>query len=215
LKSELNKDVFPDRLQNLMSDNNDTIYTLAEKLNLSAPTISRYAAGKSPPKITTVEVMARIYNVNPVWLMGYDVDKCLPSRGKAPIRINVLGRVPAGVPVEAVEDIIDWEELDPREYDTNKDYFGLLVTGESMSPKYLDGDTVIVEQVEDADSGRDVIAYINGHDATLKRLVKYGNGNIELKPLNPAYQTMTFTPAEAGTKPVRILGIVKELRRKI
>lgn len=186
---------------------------VSEYLRVKETTYANWEKGRAEPSVDTIYALCTFYQESfDEWLgLIHKSD----YQKKPPIRINVLGRVPAGVPVEAVEDIIDWEELDPREYDTNKSYFGLLVTGESMSPKYLDGDIVIIEQTEDADSGKDVIAYVNGHDATLKRLVKYGNGNVDLKPLNPAYQTMTFTPGEIETKPVRVIGIVKELRRKV
>jgi transcriptional regulator with XRE-family HTH domain len=76
MKCELNKIEFQKRLRILMEENNETIYTLAEKLNLSPATISRYSSGMSP-KITTIEVLARLYNINPVWLMGYNVEKHL------------------------------------------------------------------------------------------------------------------------------------------
>ena len=185
----------------------------AQNYNFSYATYRRWKLGEREPNSDDLQVLAKIHNVSIDYLLGFENKRV--HQKQLPIRINVLGRVPAGVPIEAIEDVIDWEELDPREYDTNKEYFGLLVTGESMSPKYLDGDIVIIEQMEDADSGKDVVAYVNGHDATLKRLVKYGNGNVELKPLNPAYQTMTFTQNEIEIKPVKIIGIVKELRRKI
>lgn len=187
---------------------------LCSVLGLKLGTYRNYEQGIRELDGDLLIQFADFYDVSTDYILGRE--NAIQGIQKAgPIRINVLGRVPAGVPVEAVEDIIDWEELDPREYDSSKSYFGLLVTGESMSPKYLDGDIVIIEQTEDADSGKDVIAYVNGQDATLKRLVKYGNGNVDLKPLNPAYQTMTFTQDEIEIKPVRIIGIVKELRRKI
>lgn len=205
-----------DKLKELREINHVERPEVARALGLPYTTYTNYETNQREPKQNLVLLMAEYFGVSTDYLLGREEKLAAPTRIRVlPIRINVLGRVPAGIAVEAVEDIIDWEELDPREYDSSKNYFGLLVTGESMSPKYLDGDVVIVEQMEDAESGKDVIAYINGHDATLKRLVKYGNGNVDLKPLNPAYQTMTFTPGEIETKPVRVIGIVKELRRKI
>jgi transcriptional regulator with XRE-family HTH domain len=71
----LNKEVFAERLKEIMRDNNQTLTSLSERVKLSPATISRYTSGKMAPKITTVEVIAREFNVNPAWLMGYDVDK--------------------------------------------------------------------------------------------------------------------------------------------
>ena len=58
-----------------MQNNNETTYSMAEQLHLSAATISRYADGQMAPKITTIDAMARHFNINPTWLMGYDVEK--------------------------------------------------------------------------------------------------------------------------------------------
>ncbi len=74
-KFNVTKEIFSKRLKKLMGDRNETTYSIAEHLNLSAATISRYADGKMAPKITTIEVMARYFNVNPAWLMGYEVDR--------------------------------------------------------------------------------------------------------------------------------------------
>jgi len=71
----LNKEVFAERLKEIMRDNNQTLTSLSERVKLSPATISRYTSGKMAPKITTIEVIAREFNVNPAWLMGYDVDK--------------------------------------------------------------------------------------------------------------------------------------------
>ncbi len=75
----IDKKVFSERLREVMKDNNETMYTLAEKLSLSPATISRYSTGKMAPKLTTIDVIAREFNINPAWLMGHDVDKKLEN----------------------------------------------------------------------------------------------------------------------------------------
>ena len=79
-KYSVTKEIFSKRLKELMSDNNETTYSVGEILNLSAATISRYTDGKMAPKITTIYSMATYFNVNPVWLMGYDVEKKLKKQ---------------------------------------------------------------------------------------------------------------------------------------
>lgn len=76
-KYSVTKEIFSERLKELMIDNNETTYSIGELLNLSATTISRYRDGKMSPKITTIYSIANHFNVNPVWLMGYDVEKNL------------------------------------------------------------------------------------------------------------------------------------------
>ncbi len=127
-------------------------------------------------------------------------------------RIPVLGRIPAGTPLEAVTDVVDEVELDSRLADTGYDYFGLLVTGDSMFPEYRDGDYVVVRAQSTAETGDDVVAYINGSDATLKRITVLDDG-ILLRPLNPAYPVRSFTRNEVLSLPVTIGGIVVEQRR--
>ena len=82
-----------------------------------------------------------------------------------------------------------------------------------MSPRISEGDTVIVRQQNDAESGDIVIVLINGDTATCKRLMKYSEG-ISLISFNPAYEPMTFTNKEILEKPVKIIGKVIENRQK-
>lgn len=81
-KYSVTKEIFSKRLKDLMIANNETTYSIGEILNLSAATISRYTDGKMAPKITTIYSMANHFNVNPVWLMGYDVKKTLEINPK-------------------------------------------------------------------------------------------------------------------------------------
>lgn len=135
-----------------------------------------------------------------------------PVKTKKGVVINVLGRVAAGIPIEAVTDIIDTEEI-PEEMAVTGEFFGLQIHGDSMEPRMCEGDVVIVRQQDDAESGDVVIAMINGNDATCKRLRKYRDG-IELISNNPSYDPMFFSNEEIETKPVKIIGKVVELRGK-
>jgi len=78
-KKTVNKDIFSKRLTLLMEEHNETTYSMADRFSLSSPTISRYMTGQMAAKITTIELMAKYFNVNPVWLMGYDVDRAMPQ----------------------------------------------------------------------------------------------------------------------------------------
>ncbi len=128
-------------------------------------------------------------------------------------QIPVLGRVPAGVPVEAVEDVIETLELDAPMANDGNAYFALLVTGDSMVPEYRDGDIVIVRVQSTAETGDDVVAYVDGSDATLKRFTRTVNG-IQLRPLNPAYPVRSFTSDEVTAQKVALAGVVVEQRRR-
>lgn len=132
--------------------------------------------------------------------------------GKA-VRIPVLGDVAAGIPIDAIEDIIDYEEI-PAEMATQGEFFGLRIKGDSMEPRICEGDVVIVQKQDDADSGDIVIACVNGDSATCKRLIKYPD-KIVLMPLNNKYDPLLFTADEVKDTPLTIIGKVVELRGKL
>lgn len=83
-----------------------------------------------------------------------------------------------------------------------------------MEPAIMNRDIVIVKEQPDAEDGQIVIALVNGNDGVCKRLKKYDDGTIALVSDNPAYSPMYFNNGEIDTTPVKILGIVKELRRR-
>ena len=200
-----------DRLKNLRFEKDFTLEEVSLRLGVAKQTLFKYEnAIISNIPLNKLEALGKIYDVDPAFLTGWN-ENCKSIKA---IRVPVLSRIPSGVPIDTIEDILDWEELDPHQLDPHNDYFGLLVHGDSMYPEYLDGDIIIVQQTDDADSGKDVVAYVNGCEATLKRLYRYENGSIELRPINHNYETRIFSIDEIKTEPVIIIGIVKELRRK-
>ncbi len=128
------------------------------------------------------------------------------------VKIPVLGRVAAGLPAEAVEDIIDYEEI-PESMARGGEYFGLSIKGDSMYPRILEGDVVIVRKQSTADSGDIVIALVNGDEGTCKQLYKYKD-HIELKAFNPMYKPLVYSNEDITSLPVSIIGKVVELRGK-
>lgn len=141
-----------------------------------------------------------------------DGKKLISTSNEKTYRIPIVRRVAAGVPLDSIEEIISWEDLPARMAKTGN-YFGLKISGDSMQPGIHDGDIVIVREQEDAEDGQIVVALINGNDGVCKRLKKYENGQIALMSDNPAYQPMYFNVSEVEDVPIRIRGVVKELRR--
>lgn len=189
---------------------------IADKLGYkSYTTIQKWESGVSEPPVKKLRELASIFNIDMDDLASKDLknennnDSEQKRLGKT---INVLGRVAAGIPINAITEIIDTEEISEDMAKTG-DFFALQIKGDSMEPRIYDGDVVIVRQQEDADSGDIVIAMVNGYDATCKRLVKYAT-SIALVSLNSKYEPMMFTMEEVESKPVRIIGKVVELRGK-
>lgn len=203
------------RLALALSNMNMIPQELANASGVSKASISQYLSGSHAPSNISSGKMAKILNVNPVWLMGFDVPMRETSNSETITHnkiINVLGRVAAGIPINAITEIIDTEEISEAMAKTGE-YFGLKIKGDSMEPRICDGDVVIVRQQDDAESGDIVIAMVNGDDATCKRLIKYAS-SIALVSLNTKYEPMMFTNEEIMSKPVRVIGKVVELRGK-
>lgn len=204
--------LFSLRFSEALSESSENTYTIAEKLNLSPATISRYTNGKMLPKLATLYQAADILNVSPEWLMGKSDNKSISHIRSKAVKIPVLGTVMAGIPLEAIEDIIDYEEISV-EMARQGDYFALKVKGDSMEPKISAGDVVIVRKQNDVDSGDLAIVLVNGNEATIKKVMKF-NGGINLVPNNPAYSVMTYTNEQIESLPVNVIGKVVELRAK-
>lgn len=125
------------------------------------------------------------------------------------IKIPVVGTVAAGEPILAQENIIDYEELPANEF-KDGNYFGLKIKGNSMFPRILENDVVIIRQQTTAETGQIAVVLINGDEATVKQIKKMNSG-IMLIPFNNKYEPIFFTNEEIEQKPVKIIGIVKRL----
>lgn len=204
------------RLSLALSNMNMIPQELSNASGVNKSSISQYLNGSHSPSNISSEKMSKILNVNPLWLMGFDVpmrniDNTNTNQINAKT-INVLGRVAAGIPVNANTEIIDVEEIS-QDMSRTGEYFGLKIHDDSMEPRICDGDVVIVRQQDDAESGDIVIASVNKDDATCKRLIKYAS-SIALMSLNTKYEPMIFTNEEIISQPVRVIGKVVELRGK-
>lgn len=196
-----------------------------------ASTFSDWKKGKSSPKYDKIQKIADYFGVEPDWLSGksefktkkemlqhFDDITDIPAlksdvfRLERGMKIPVLGNVAAGTPIFAEENYIGSEEIS-EELASTGEFFGLKIKGDSMSPRIMEGDTVIVRQQDDAESGDIVIVLINGDSATCKRLMKYQEG-IALISFNPAYEPMKYSNKNIIEKPIKIIGKVVENRQK-
>lgn len=152
------------------------------------------------PRDTTLKKIADYFNV-PVSYFS----------GKEPAKIPVYGKVAAGIPIEAITDIEDYEEITP-ELAAKGNYIALKIKGDSMSPYILNGDTVIVRLQNDCEDGDIAIVLVERNDATCKKIKKTPKG-LYLMPLNTAYEPIFYDAFECENLPVNVIGIVAELRR--
>lgn len=212
-----NKDFFSRKFNELLNKHGKKQADISRDLSIPKSTLTGYVQGTSLPTAGNVQKLADYFNVkrSDLDLRFANISKLQDTQDYHPIKavkIPVLGDVAAGIPIEAVESILDYEEID-EELASKGEFFGLRIKGNSMSPRIQSGDVVIVRVQPDAESGDIVIAKVNGDDACCKKLQKHDEG-INLISLNPEYEPMFFSKKDISDIPVHIIGKVVELRGK-
>ncbi|MEK7303919.1 MAG: transcriptional repressor LexA, partial [Pseudomonadota bacterium] len=133
----------------------------------------------------------------------------LVSKAEARTVLPVLGRIAAGLPIEAIP---DETEIDLSEFFMGPNRFVLRVDGESMiEAGILHGDMVIVESRNSARNGEMVVALIDNQEATLKTFLRNPDGSITLRPANRSMTPMRFT-AERVTIQGIVVGQMRSYR---
>ena len=148
-----------------------TMLQVAEMVGVSEATISRWESGDiANMKRDKIKKLAEALKVSFSYIMDDDTnefDKVGTPYNPMVHKIPVLGNVAAGIPIEAIEDIVDYEEIS-EEMASRGQFFGLKIKGSSMEPRIKDGDVVIVRQQPEVESGDVAIVVVNGDSATCK-----------------------------------------------
>lgn len=184
---------------------------LAKKTELSRSYIGDIEKDRYNPSVSTLQLIATATNTPLEDLLPSTKTVSPTGRG---VRIPVLGRVVAGIPIEAVEEILDYEEITP-ELAATGEFFALKIRGHSMEPRMMEGDVVIVRRQDDVDSGDVAIVLVNGNEATVKRIKKQPEGITLIATNTSVYEPHFYSNKEIADLPVRILGRVVELRGKM
>lgn len=201
-----------------------TMEEFAKRSGLSKGYISMLEKNENPktkspiiPSFKTLKAIANAMNIDMDELVNMlDGQQKISLKEDKPkkkgVKIPVLGRVQAGIPIEAIEEVLDYEEITEAMARTGE-FFGLQIQGDSMEPLLYEKDVIIVKKQPDAESGAIVVVIINGNDATVKKLKKVDNG-LMLISINPKYEPMLFNEKDIEELPVEIIGKAVELRRK-
>lgn len=197
------------RLKKLREDMGLSQEEVAKRIGVGRTTYVKYETGDSKP-IRKINELSRLFGVDADYILCIDSPEKKESKY---VRIPVLGRIIAGLPMEAIQEPIDWEEI-PREMAATGEFFALKVKGHSMEPRILEGDVVIVKKQADVESGKLAVVLVNGNEATLKRVKKQKEGITLIATNMSVYEPHFYTNEEIEKLPVQILGEVVELRGK-
>lgn len=197
------------RIKEIRKSKKITAKELAEHIKVAESTMSLYENGKREPDFETLLKIAKYLDVSVDYLLGNATEQ--PPR-KQGVKIPVYGNVAAGIPLEAITDIDEWEEIS-EDVAATGEYIALRINGDSMEPRMSRGDVVIVRLQPDVENGDMAIVLINGGEATCKKIQKTPDG-ILLISINTAYAPMFYSNKQIEELPVRFLGKVVELRAK-
>lgn len=194
-----------DRIRQRRIELDMTLEDVAKAVGVGKGTVSKWETGDiEHMRRDKIVLLAEALRVSPLWIIGLE-----DSEKYDYVNVPVYGTIPAGVPLESLTDIKGEVDIPVEWTNGGKKYVGLEVKGDSMYPKYLEKDIVIIKLQPDCENGQDCACYVNGYDVTLKKVCK-SDSEIILTPLNPNYPPKTYKGDE-----VKILGVVKEIRRRV
>ena len=184
---------------------------VAAAIGVDRTTYVKYERGDSEPSFQVLNRLAEFFGVSTDYLLGRQPNPDTPS-STGGIWVPVLGKVAAGIPIEAIQEIEDYEEIS-MDTASKGEHFALRIRGDSMEPRIKDGDVVIVRRQPDCNDGDVAVVLVDGEAATVKRIKKRPEG-LMLIPNNTAYEPMFYSNEDIEKLPVTIVGKVVELRGK-
>ncbi len=185
---------------------------MSNLLNMPYTTYNNYETNAREPNS---DVLVKIANE-----FGVSTDFLLDNVAKLPqnitpttvVHVPIVGRVAAGNGCYAHQDIEGYEAIPSDIISGDHTYVLLRVKGDSMSPKILEGDLVLLQCQSSVDSGSIAVVTIDEDDGVIKKVV-YDENKIELISENPYYPPRVFGGEEVLR--IRVMGLVKRIIRNI
>lgn len=207
-----------DNIIRLMKKQNKKQKELTDYLGVTKNVFTDWKSGRLKSYQKYLPKIADFFGVSVDYLLGLsvpDIDTTdIPDESETGIRtIPVLGEVAAGIPIDMVTDIEDYEQISTDEFPANGEYYALKIKGDSMEPVIPDGSTVIFRRQDYVDNGSIAIVCVNGFEATCKKVIRRKDG-ILLKSLNPTIESLFFSNSDIETEPITIIGKVIEVRKR-
>ncbi len=200
------------KLKDLRIKNNELQEDIGKIIGVSGRAIGNYETGKRKMSPEIVLKLAEHFNVTTDYLLGKDVDNNVFPIPDNAVPIPVVGKISAGLPILATENISRYEFAPSSLINKNFTYFYLTVTGDSMNRKFNDGDIVLVQQQNDLEND-EIGVFLIDNEATVKRYKKEDD-RIVLYPMstNPEHDPQIYNPKETN---VKIIGKVISYQGKV
>lgn len=205
-----NKEIFAKNLNYYLTINKKTRAEACKDLEIPYSTFTDWCNANIYPRIDKIELLANYFDIKKSDLV--ENKEKTDKLGNPVVEIPILGTVKAGYDYLAQENWIGTIDIDKKLADGGE-FFALKVKGDSMAPVLIENDIVIIKKQDDFENGDIVVAIVNGDEATIKK-GKKSESKILLQPFNTNYDPLIFTEEEMDTIPVRIVGIVKQLKRE-
>ena len=206
-----NKEIMAKNIRRLMDEKGVSRRELCNLLGFKYSTVTDWLNAEKYPRIDKIEMMANFFGVNKADLVEPFNEH--PATNSY-VHIPVLGAIPAGIPSEAIESVLDYEDI-PADMAKHGSFYGLIARGHSMEPTINDGDVVIIRQQPTVESGEIAVVKLNGNEATLKEVKITDEGIFIIGHNRSAFEPMFLTHEQAKSLPLRILGKAVELRRTL
>lgn len=201
---------FGERLKEIRNreDKKITQQQLADLLGIDRSAVAKWETVDVVPPIDVIKQIAAFFDVSIDYLTGFDRNIDIIDINPT-VKIPLYERIQELMPLGGAKSIFDYIDIPSSSLEEGKEYFCSKVEDSSMSPKYLEGDILIIERNKEFKNGQDCILFINDSDAVLRRVIKQDDGLL-LQPLNKAYESEFY-----DIKSVEILGIIRGLLRRI
>ncbi|HEI7434554.1 TPA: helix-turn-helix domain-containing protein [Staphylococcus aureus] len=160
---------------------NLTLEQVGDLVGVGKSTVRKWETGDiENMKRDKIVKLAKALRVSPSYIMGIEDEK--PQLETIPVKkIPVVSKISAGMPIYTEENLIDYIYFATKNLNSNKEEFGLQVSGDSMDKLFQDGDVVVVEKDSTVENGQLGVVLVNGYNGTVKR-IRYNNDQIILIP---------------------------------
>ena len=171
-------------IKSAMKEQDMSLSELARRVGVAKSAVSRYLNLTREFPLNRSEDFAKALSISTEYLLGFDKSEQheQPQLETLPVKkIPVVSKVSAGLPIYSEENLIDYIYFATNKLNSDKEEFGLKVSGDSMDKIFQDGDIVVVEKDSVVENGQLGVIMINGYNATVKR-IRYNGNQIILIP---------------------------------